>query len=286
MGKHWTEKLFIEKPCYYKTTLGKVIKRASAEVTGLMNIFSKLKVPEDGLILDICCGIGRHSVVLAERGFKIVGVDISPEFIARAKESAVERKVSHKVDFRVVDMRDLTKVFKDYKRKFDATINIFTSLGYYNEKTDKNILQQISELTKNNGVLVIDIANRDEIIRHLLPKDITQIDDNLVNIEERRINLENSRMETVWKYYRKHGDDLKHMDTFELDFRVYSLHELKRLVEESGWTYQTCYGRLNLEPFTMESKRIVLIAKKTMIDKKKHGQRKTRTKKTRSIFKT
>lgn len=52
---------------------------------------------------------------------------------------------------------------------------------------------------------------------------------------------------------------MKHLETVEIDHRVYSLHELKRLVEE-GWTYRTCYGGFDSEPFTTDSNRMVLIA--------------------------
>ena len=42
----------------------------------------------------------------------------------------------------------------------------------------------------------------------------------------------------------------------------YSLHELKRLVEGSGWSYKVCYGGYASEPFTTDSKRIILVVKK------------------------
>lgn len=86
--------------------------------------------------------------------------------------------------------------------------------------------------------------------------------DDLVLIEERNLNLENSRMEGTWKYCRRQRNDLKFLDAFEVNHRVYSLHELKKLVNRSGWTYQTSYGGLNLEPLTINSNRMVLVSKK------------------------
>ena len=264
MKKHWTERLFIEKPSFFRTALEDLIERANAQVTGLIKIFSEFQVFESSLILDLCCGIGRHSVVLAERGFKVVGVDFAPVFIAHAKEMAAERNVSENVEFRVGDMREIREVLKDYDEKFNAVINLTTSIGYYDEATDGDVLMQLLGLTASNGILVIDITNRDWIIRHFQARDVNHIGDDLVQVIERRLNLENSRMENMWKYFRKKGQDLKYLDTIEVHHRVYSLHELKKLVEESGWTYQTCYGGLNLEPLTMDSNRMVLVAKKPL----------------------
>jgi len=42
----------------------------------------------------------------------------------------------------------------------------------------------------------------------------------------------------------------------------YSLHELKGMVEEAGWKYMKCYGGFERQPFTMDSKRMVLVARK------------------------
>ena len=145
-------------------------------------------------------------------------------------------------------MRAIKAVLKGFKGRYNAVLNLFTSFGYYNEETDIDVLSQLFDLTASQGILVIDIINRDWLIRHFQTRDFSFIGDKLVCIEERRLNLENSRMENILKYYERHEHDLKFVDSFEVDHRAYSLHELKRLVGSSGWTYQACYGNWNLGP--------------------------------------
>ena len=263
MSKHWTERMFVEKPSFFGTILEKAIERAATEVSGLEEIFSEQGVPAQSLVLDLCCGMGRHSVILGERGFRVVGVDLSPSYIARAKEMAVQRKVDRRVEFRVGDMRQIGELLKNYEQDFDVVVNLYTSIGYYDEEEDRGVLRQVSELTASEGILVIETKNRDSLIGHFRHRDIEYIVDDLILIQERKLNLENSRMHSVWKYYERQQRDLKFLDAFEVNHRLYSLHELKRLVEDSGWTYQTCYGGLNLDPLTMDSNRIALVAKKT-----------------------
>ncbi len=36
-------------------------------------------------VLDLCCGYGRHSIVLAERGFEVTGVDLTEHYLEYAK---------------------------------------------------------------------------------------------------------------------------------------------------------------------------------------------------------
>lgn len=262
MSRHWTERMFVEIPQLFGATLENAVERASTEAEGLGKIFLEFGVLRNSVVLDLCCGIGRHSVVLAERGFRVVGVDLSPEYIALAKKMAAERKVSERVEFRVGDMRRIGKLLKDYEGSFNVVINLYTSFGYYDEETDEDVLTQVLELSASNGILVIETKNRDHLIRYFRHRDIKYVGDDLVLIEERNLNLENSRMESTWKYYRRQRNDLKFLDAFEVNHRVYSLHELKKLVNRSGWTYQTSYGGLNLEPLTINSNRMVLVSKK------------------------
>lgn len=66
-------------------------------------------------ILDIGCGPGRHSLELARRGFRTVGVDISPEFIKYATQVASAESLN--AEFYAIDAREL-----NFSQKFDGAI--------------------------------------------------------------------------------------------------------------------------------------------------------------------
>jgi len=259
---HWTERIFVDRPTIFRSRLEALIEEAEGEAEGLISILSEHGVTDDGTVLDLACGVGRHSLALAEMGFRVVGVDISPEYIARAEALADEREVGDLVEFLVGDMRLVAELLKEREGAFVASLSLFTSLGYWDEDTDRRIIEQLSHLVAPGGVLVIDIINRDWIVRNFQARDFGNVDDDLLQVMERRLDLEESRMYSIWKYYGPRGRDLEHVETFEVDQRVYSLHELKALVEESGWRYRACYGSFGMEPFTMDSKRINLVAER------------------------
>ena len=260
--RHWTERMFIDQASLYKATLETLVERARTEVDSLVRIFKEHRVPSGGAVLDLACGIGRHSILLAEKGYRVVGVDLSPAFIARAEELAAERGVAGRVDFRVGDMREVGRLLTDLRGGFDAVVNLFTSMGYWDEATDAEILRQLSDLSAPGGVLVVDIVNRDWLIRNFQARGFFRWEDGRVQLADRRLDLESSRMFNVWEWYREVDGDLVHRDTVEVDHRVYSLHELKALVEDSGWSYQACYGGFDLGPLTFDSSRMILVAKK------------------------
>ena len=68
-------------------------------------------------ILDIGCGTGRHSIELASRGYKVKGIDLSPDQLSKAREKAKALGVN--VIFEQRDARDFS-----YPNEFDLAIMI------------------------------------------------------------------------------------------------------------------------------------------------------------------
>ncbi len=59
-------------------------------------------LPPAGRVLDVAMGIGRNSIFLAQRGLTVEGIDISPEYVARAKQLAQEAGV--RIEAQVADL--------------------------------------------------------------------------------------------------------------------------------------------------------------------------------------
>lgn len=72
-----------------------------------------MDLPNNSRILDVGCGPGRHSLELARRGYKTVGIDISSEFIKHANQIAKEQSLS--AEFLAADVREL-----NFNQEFDV----------------------------------------------------------------------------------------------------------------------------------------------------------------------
>lgn len=78
-------------------------------------------------LLELGCGTGRHAMTLAELGWKVTGIDISPPMVAQARcraAKAVEITWT-KPTFDVGDIVDLR-----LGRTYDAVVSLFHVLGY------------------------------------------------------------------------------------------------------------------------------------------------------------
>ena len=62
--------------------------------------------PSEGRALDIACGSGRAAVWLARRGMEVLGVDVSPVAIERARRFAALSGMADRCRFEVVDLDD------------------------------------------------------------------------------------------------------------------------------------------------------------------------------------
>jgi cyclopropane fatty-acyl-phospholipid synthase-like methyltransferase len=77
---------------YKKYSLNQIPWHSNQPDRNLVRMIKKKQLKK-GTVLDLCSGDGTNSIYLASKGFKVVGVDISPTAIKIAKERCVKRNV-------------------------------------------------------------------------------------------------------------------------------------------------------------------------------------------------
>ncbi|HEX8689144.1 MAG TPA: class I SAM-dependent methyltransferase, partial [Solirubrobacterales bacterium] len=96
--------------------------RTTAEVDRALGM---LKPEGSERILDLACGIGRHSLELRRRGFEVVGLDISEELLEIARREAEAQSLE--VSFMQADLREL-----DLTEEFDLVLSLNDgAVGYF-----------------------------------------------------------------------------------------------------------------------------------------------------------
>ena len=266
-----TNKLYFEHPEIILPILESRKEKALRDVEGLCRLFAKFGVPREAKILDLSCGIGRHSVPLSQAGYQVVGYDLSPLFLERAKELAKQKDGGsklNKIRFYQGDSRHAARVlFGKGETAFDVIISMSASIGYFGEEEDLRMFKELLSLVSPNCMLVIETDNRDQLVRTFNPSEYYTMIFAGNEFEVHRIfrlNIENSFMEEEWKLYKKMQDNrMKLMYSLPTTLRVYSLHELKKIIETAGWSYREAYSILDtLKSFTFKSDGMILIAQR------------------------
>jgi 2-polyprenyl-3-methyl-5-hydroxy-6-metoxy-1,4-benzoquinol methylase len=141
--------------------------RNHREAAVLANLISQ-KIPSatHNHLLDVACGRGRHSIQMAMKGYEVTGVDLATKALETAKLHAIEFGVEHRTHFEQKDMRAL-----NYHNQFDAAINVFTSFGYFTNSENFEVLQQISQSLKPNGLFLFDYLNPVTVEKNLMKEE-------------------------------------------------------------------------------------------------------------------
>jgi SAM-dependent methyltransferase len=85
--------------------------------------------PPGGRLLDIGCYTGIEALLLVDRGFRVVGVDLSDEMIRIAKEKAVRRRVEDRVEFRRLPASDIGDLNLEGQSAFDSAYSVYGTLN-------------------------------------------------------------------------------------------------------------------------------------------------------------
>lgn len=154
---------WFSSPYYHKLYFERDDKEAEAFIRKLIG---HLQPPPGSRMLDVACGKGRHSKILASMGFHVTGIDISFSSIATARQFENEN-----LDFFVHDMR-----LPFWGNYFDYAFNFFTSFGYFKTRREHDdAIRTIAKSLKPTGILVIDYLNVHYSEDHLLQEEARQI---------------------------------------------------------------------------------------------------------------
>ena len=208
----------------------------------MRNLTSFLKLQKDAKILDLPCGKGRHARYLNSLGFNVIGADLSKNSIEYAKQFENDT-----LKFEVHDMRN------NFKTRFDAIFNLFTSFGYFDDdKTNIEVLKNLKEGLKDDGVLIIDFLNVDYVKNNLIHEE-TQTKKNIDFKINRSINngfiVKDIRFKIENKEYH-----------FTEYVRNISLKKFKDYIAKAGIKLKHIFGDYNLNAFdTQKSPRLILV---------------------------
>ncbi len=204
-----------------------------------------LQLPPHARVLDLACGKGRHSIVLANLDYDVLGIDIAPENIAQANLSSRPG-----LSFAVHDMRTPLSA-----EPFDAVLNLFTSFGYFDTEAEHQAaLHTMAQALKPNGKLVIDYLNVDPTLAQLVPKESRTIEGVHFEISRKAVN----------GYLIKEIQlvDLKHHQshTFSEKVALFRKNDFERMLEPMNLSIEEVKGDYQLGPYDpLRSPRLILL---------------------------
>jgi SAM-dependent methyltransferase len=227
-----------------------------------------------GPVLELGCGTGRVALALADAGFDVTGVDISPRMIAQANAKAAGLGLTSKASFVVGDMADADPANVRAEGTFGLVCFPFRSFQSMLAVEDqREALQAAAAQLREGGLLALDTFapdmeqlgdRRDEAIPFHI-RDVDQPDggnivvwgqnlwDGVSQVNSARLIVEelDSNGLSVARHFR------------DFDLRYTFRYEMEHLLELSGFTLEAVYGDFEGGEVTDQSDDLVWIAHKT-----------------------
>lgn len=211
---------------------------------------------EDGLILDLGCGTGTMTEILAEEGYDMIGLDNSEDML----EIAMDKKAKSGYDilYLLQDMREF-ELYGTVK----AVVSICDSMNYVTEEEELlEVFRLVNNYLDPGGIFIFDF-NTEYKYRETLGDctiaenrdacsfiwDNYYYEDEKINEYELSLFIREKDSELYRKYEETHYQ------------KGYDLETMRCLIEESGLEYVTAYDAFTHDRPTNESERIYIIAR-------------------------
>jgi SAM-dependent methyltransferase len=204
-------------------------------------------------ILDLPCGVGRHSLELARRGYCVTGVDRTAAYLQIARDRAAAEGLA--VELVQDDMRHFVR-----PGAYDLALNLFTSFGYFEDPAeDRRVAENLYRSLKPGGALIMEMMGKEVLARIFLPHDWQELPDGTFYLQERKVARDWTWLENRWILLRPDGRRRE----YAVNHRVYDGAGLKALLLETGFSEVTLYGGLAGEPYDTEARRLMAVARTT-----------------------
>jgi len=247
MKSNWYQHFFYGVVLDYWRKLNP-LEQTQQEADFLAEVFPLSTKPH---LLDVPCGSGRHTLELASRGYSIVGIDQSRDFISEAKKQTENTSLS--VEWVADDMRNIS-----WEEIFDGAYCFGNSFGYLSHEDTVDFLSVLSHAIKPGGYFVLDTSMvAESILFNLEEHDWEQAED-IYLLMEHHYDSETSCLQTEYLFMQNGKFDTR--SSWHL---IYTVAEIRRLLEQVGLSTTALYGSLDKEPFELGSSHLLLVAKKT-----------------------
>ncbi len=214
--------------------------------------FIKNTLKPEGLILDLACGTGRHTIPLSEEGYGVVGLDISRKLlkIAKSRQSSIQLVRA--------DMRHLP--FKS--AAFVAAVSMDASFGYLpTEEEDMQSLRELREALKQNGTIIVDVFNRERLLKKYSAKPSANSKPreypSFYLSQKRTVDENGEKLCDLWVICDKVDGKTR---SFRHIARLYTFERLQKLLEKAGFAVKQVYGDYEGQQFSPDSNRLILVA--------------------------
>jgi SAM-dependent methyltransferase len=202
-------------------------------------------------VLDLCCGVGRHSLAFARRGFTVTGVDITKSYLEAARESAAAENLE--IEFIHEDGRSFRR-----PGEFALCVNLGASFGYFSDADDDAlVLRRCRENLAASGAFVLETIGKETAARAFVESETVERDGWKASARYSVVG----DWEKLGNAWRAQKENTVYEQSFAI--RLYAGTELRELLLRAGFGNPALYGDLDGRAYDQRAEMLVAEARKT-----------------------
>lgn len=180
-------------------------------------------------VMDLACGHGRITNRLASRGAALTGYDLTPAFLEVARAEAERQGLG--VDYVQGDVLDLA-----YSESFDVVVNWFTSFGYFDDDTNREILRAVHRSLRPDGRLLIELNHAPALWAGFLPAVVQRRGEDVM-VDEHHYDALTARVHNRRTVIRD-----GQTRSFRFSIRLFAYPELRDWLVDAGFSAAEAFG--------------------------------------------
>lgn len=229
---------------FFEPIMGEVMfaPKAGASEPEVRQIIKRLKAKPPLAVLDLACGIGRHSAAFAAYGYDVTGLDYSEPFLRDARRKA--RAARRTIRFVRGDMRNL-KPHCAANILTSPSVSIRASATSTRRSDDLKTLRAVYRVLRPGGAFVINTVNGAGVLKRLRSPISLGVEPlaNVFVIDQARYDRRNRQTISTWTVI-----DARHSRSRVIRkmvrVNVYTHAELKALLTRAGFKIEAAWGML------------------------------------------
>lgn len=218
-------------------------------------IIKKFKTTKENILLDLACGTGSISEIMAGLGYDVIGVDSSEEMLGIAMEKKFSSGSS--IQYLCQDMCRL-----DMFGTVDVTICALDSINHLPSIKDvKKVFEDVAFFSELNGLFIFDVNTLYKHRKILADNTFTYEAEGIYCIWENTLDRATDEVKMNLEFFEELDNGLYQRSSDSFSEKAYKESEFEKALEESGFEVLAKYGDDTFEAPTDNTQRIVYAAR-------------------------
>ncbi|MDE0301243.1 MAG: class I SAM-dependent methyltransferase [Candidatus Poribacteria bacterium] len=206
-------------------------------------------------ILDLACGTGALTTLLARQNYEMWGIDRAEGMLAIARRKAEQQEL--KIQFRRGDMLGF-----NLRQRFDAVVCTYDSINYaLSEEQLLNVFTCVSDHLKPSGLFIFDVTTERNITQHFHSQTFAENKENYSYIWKNMYSYRDKMCHTTLTFFIREGEFFRRFEEVHVQ-KMFEVNTVKKILGDSGYKMLGAYDMFTFNRWNRHSDRINFTAQK------------------------